>query len=687
MKIDFSYIPQAFYSFKEKAYDSLTPQQKLICAVAIAALAGLAVCAKVFYSRYKENINRLRLETEERERAQELLRAQERERAQNHARELERQVRLSLENDYKRELLTTEAKEVLDPLLAEAKFQEAFSYGKDASLLSAYAFFLMGQKKWADLELQLVELMQLGEEFFKNYSVKEKYVRALSKQNKTSQALSFLEKELLFNTQAFYSNAVLSRYYARLLSDQGEDREVELFMENGFKNNFNAFCSNSFLIDEYTNLLLWNQEDETEAFLVLENSLQANPEVFYSISNLAEKYALNLLYCQNKPQEAERSLSKAMQKHPKEPAFIMARTEALIRLNRPYEETIAALLSILPELMEGNLACYEYEDIALLAKYIEVQRQFGFPANEQLIKLRALIREKSTFPEEPYEKTWFAIGLRVLGHMNDSLEFLRDALKEAPTDKITQREFEITVRDAEVEHKAHFEMNKDSAKDYFSFLNEYKEEKEAVDFFLQIANTDYKKAQECLGELFDSEKYELALLLLENQLNNNRDEFFKADLYGPFAALSIYEFKKNQEKVIEFLLNPQCLAWRYMDKYKFFIEASLQINRPPEEILQNLGKEMVDWANSPDNKNDVALLAKYIDLHLKCRKSIDAPLNTLQELLKEIPVNSHEKCAHSVAFRVIGDTEKAQELLQEAYEESPKDYLIKYEYLKYFFSL
>ncbi|MBA2367775.1 MAG: hypothetical protein H0V82_01975 [Candidatus Protochlamydia sp.] len=681
MKIDFSYIPQAFYSIKEKAYDSLTSKQKLISIVAFAAITGLALYIKVLYSRHKENQSRLRLQTEERERAQEQLRAEELRIARNLALEQERQIQQKLQNDNKRELLRIIASETLDPLLAETKFQEAFSYGKDIPLLSSYASFLMKQKKWEELELQLVELMQLGDNSFKT---KEKYARALLKQNKPQKALNFLEKELLFQTKFFYSNSVLSRFYINILSEQGEDREVELFMENGFKNNTEAFLKNNFLIDRYTDFLLFEQDNEADALLVLNNVLQANPEVFYSVPDLSEKYAILLLYYQTDPAKANEFLSKAINKNPYNLSLIMAHTEALIQLNKPYEEIIVGLESVMPKLMDGTLECCDFENIALLAKYIEVQRQFGLPQNGQYALLNQIISEKSNSPELTEEKTWLGIGLRVLGHTRDSLQFLKDAANAVPANRIAQTELKTTLKEAEAEHKAAFQKDKNNAGSYFSFLLNYKEEKEAIDFFQEFGEADGQITQQCLGALFQLEKFELIFSLLENRLNTNQVEFIKANLYGPFAIVSIYECKKNQEKILELLLNPKCDGWHGMDKYKFIIEASLQINRPHEEIIKNLGIEMVDWANSVECKDDVDLLAKYIDLHSKCRKSIDAPLNALKELLKEIPISSYEKYAHSCGHRVIGDLGRAQALLQEAYAGNPKDYLIKYEYLEYF---
>jgi uncharacterized protein with PQ loop repeat len=56
VKIDFNYIPQVFYSFKEKTYDSLTPQQKVICVVALAALVGLAILMKQANERNRHSM-------------------------------------------------------------------------------------------------------------------------------------------------------------------------------------------------------------------------------------------------------------------------------------------------------------------------------------------------------------------------------------------------------------------------------------------------------------------------------------------------------------------------------------------------------------------------------------------------------------------------------------------------------
>jgi tetratricopeptide (TPR) repeat protein len=173
MKIDYSYIPQAFYSIKEKVYDSLTPKQKLVCAIAFVALAGLAFCIKFIRFQARDANPEPTLAELELTRVENLNR--------------------------QRQLITEASSLEIDPISAKLKFEEARGYGKDAHFISAYSSFLIRQEKFLDAVLFLKRSLSENREVFysdKQISKNYVYIVLYCQNNAERNSIEFLSQQL-----------------------------------------------------------------------------------------------------------------------------------------------------------------------------------------------------------------------------------------------------------------------------------------------------------------------------------------------------------------------------------------------------------------------------------------------------------------------------------------------------------
>lgn len=521
---------------------------------------------------------------------------------------------------------------------------------------------------------------------------------------------------------AYGSNAELVYQYSDFLIGQEKWAEAEQQLIKLLEPGIVLSGQQLLLAKKHYSDALIAQEKFEESALFLERVRLEAPQDFYSDSGLCKKYAYTLLYGQNNAEKAHAILVEADRHFPRETLLIYARTEVLIQLNSPYEEIIAPIQQVLPDLMGESEDYSSHHKIQLLSKYIEVQLKNGRPAQEQSVKLREILNAANE-PQSAFEYAWQGVGQRVLGNLIASKRLLQEALSRKPADRLTRKEYQIAFEaakpfeliaeakvlstrrniveaDAKFKEALSFGKNPVFIRDYARFLLDHQKWDEAeiqLKEYMVLEPNGRLQGEKpeilLLRTLLQQGKINEISLFLAARLSKRQEEFYRDEDLCPLYG-SILLFQGEVEKANEIF--SKITAPSSVQPFLIHqMEALTLLGKTGNEILSILNGLSADLLNNgPYSYLKAAILAKYIEVQRLFGLPDDKALAKLGEIMRGLdeetgfwemtddPIQGEcvDDIWRAMSLRILGRRNEAKKALEEVLRDNPHHIFARREY-------